>query len=677
MADGVENDDYHSIHSSIHSSSESDVNFLEEVDSDSETFSDFDFDFCKALNFDENLVDDVDDWEVDSDIDNDLNAIDNQNLFKRRLCHWAVDSNVARESVNKLLQVLRTDPSNSFLPKTYKTLLGTPRKVHVIAASPGFYYGFTILDGIVCSLNSINVTFSSNSHELKMLVGCDGTSFGKSTNSQLWPILGKVCMDGAQCFDIGFYHGHAKPDDINSYLKHFCDEISKFMNEGFQFKGCHIKIRVESFCCDAPASSFIKNVKPCGAYYGCMKCEVEGVYVRNKSGKGGRVTYPEIDAILRTDECFRDRDQINHHSGFSNLENLSINMVDDFCIGLFPPDWYQGAVFAGTAEDRARHLFFFTPTMKRQLEDCKTWFMDATFYFVDEPIKQLFTINGFIKNDKNEIKQIPLLFCCMTRRRAADYSAVFQKIKEIIPLPRVQRIVTDFERAIFTAVRKHFVDCQHFGCNFHWCQAVLKKVRDLHLATIYNNKGPNPVRDFVFRLLCLAYLPAGKIPGVFDALKSSAPSELTALMDYMERNWIRGKFWTPDNWSCFNLLTRTNNDCEGMHHQWNKLAGGSNLKFYKMTMVLRKLAEDVSLTSTLLCHDKIKAHRKKDTQLKNSILFQIWARYQNNELSTMDLLEEIVKELKSSFPSVVSSHALNIANNNFNDELDMSVNELP
>jgi hypothetical protein len=63
-----------------------------------------------------------------------------------------------------------------------------------------------------------------------------------------------------------------------------------------------------------------------------MKCEVEGVYVRNKSGKGGRVIYPKIDAILRTDECFRDRDQIDHHSGFSNLENLSINMVDDFCI---------------------------------------------------------------------------------------------------------------------------------------------------------------------------------------------------------------------------------------------------------------------------------------------------------------------------------------------------------
>ncbi|KAI9553714.1 hypothetical protein GHT06_021645 [Daphnia sinensis] len=55
----------------------------------------------------------------------------------------------------------------------------------------------------------------------------------------------------------------------------------------------------------------------------------------------------------------------------------------------------------------------------------------------------------------------------------------------------------------------------------------------------------------------------------------------------------------------------------------------------------------------------------------------LWARYQDNELSTMGLLEEMVTELKSSFPSVVSSHALNVANNDFNDEFDMSINESP
>ncbi|KZS14300.1 Uncharacterized protein APZ42_020384 [Daphnia magna] len=67
--------------------------------------------------------------------------------------------------------------------------------------------------------------------------------------------------------------------------------------------------------------------------------------------------------------------------------------------------------------------------MKRQLEDCKTWFIDATFHLMEDPMKQLFFINGFIKNDKSDSKQVPLLICCMTRRRAVDYIAVFEKLK--------------------------------------------------------------------------------------------------------------------------------------------------------------------------------------------------------------------------------------------------------
>ncbi|KZS09581.1 Uncharacterized protein APZ42_026165 [Daphnia magna] len=49
---------------------------------------------------------------------------------------------------------------------------------------------------------------------------------------------------------------------------------------------------------------------------------------------------------------------------------------------------------------------------------------------------------------------------------------------EIMPLPRVDRIVTDFERAVFVAVRKLFPSCFHLGCNFHWCQAIMKKIID-------------------------------------------------------------------------------------------------------------------------------------------------------------------------------------------------------
>lgn len=73
-----------------------------------------------------------------------------------------------------------------------------------------------------------------------------------------------------------------------------------------------------------PALSFIKCVKPCGSYFGCSKCETQEEYVHNESGRGGRVTLPEINAILRTDESLRSREQQTHHTGLSILENLPI-----------------------------------------------------------------------------------------------------------------------------------------------------------------------------------------------------------------------------------------------------------------------------------------------------------------------------------------------------------------
>jgi hypothetical protein len=43
----------------------------------------------------------------------------------------------------------------------------------------------------------------------------------KAPIANFGPILGLLKLEGAQPFEIGFYHGQSKSDDANSYLNHF------------------------------------------------------------------------------------------------------------------------------------------------------------------------------------------------------------------------------------------------------------------------------------------------------------------------------------------------------------------------------------------------------------------------------------------------------------------------
>lgn len=56
-------------------------------------------------------------------------------------------------------------------------------------------------------------------------------------------------------------------------------------------------------------------------YFSCSKCIQEGDFVQN------RVIFPEINNILRTNNSFKNRVQIEYHTGNFILENLLIGMI--------------------------------------------------------------------------------------------------------------------------------------------------------------------------------------------------------------------------------------------------------------------------------------------------------------------------------------------------------------
>ena len=101
-------------------------------------------------------------------------------------------------------------------------------------------------------------------------------------------------------------------------------------SNGLIFQGTRVAVSVTGMSSDAPATTFLLNIATHNAYFSCRKCTTKGCWVRNLSKdlatvRGGRVTYPDINATLRTDCSFRNRVQIKHHH-----KNRIRSIIEDF-----------------------------------------------------------------------------------------------------------------------------------------------------------------------------------------------------------------------------------------------------------------------------------------------------------------------------------------------------------
>lgn len=68
------------------------------------------------------------------------------------------------------------------------------------------------------------------------------------------------------------------------------------------------------------------SVRAQNAYFGCSSSIQEGEYIQH------RMTFPEIDAPLRTNDSFRNKVHEECHKGDSPLEFLPISIVNDVCL---------------------------------------------------------------------------------------------------------------------------------------------------------------------------------------------------------------------------------------------------------------------------------------------------------------------------------------------------------
>ena len=260
-----------------------------------------------------------------------------------QLSFWAHNFHISLAALSALLLILRA--FHPLLPKCASTLMETPRHVNIrnVAGGSYFHFGFekalrccskleAYLRSKICSSNDV-----PQQTEIHVQVNIDGIPLHKSTSSQFWPILGKICSPFKSIpFLIGLFYGRcAKPSSIRAYLSDFINECLLFQNQSLKFviDGYRVPVfvKLQSFICDAPAKSMVKCVIGHTGFSSCHKCTVHGDYINN------RVTFTDLNAPLRDDHSFRQesfrlngRDEGHHKGGISPLLHLDIDMIKQF-----------------------------------------------------------------------------------------------------------------------------------------------------------------------------------------------------------------------------------------------------------------------------------------------------------------------------------------------------------
>jgi hypothetical protein len=274
----------------------------------------------------------------------------------------------------------------------------------------------------------------------------------------------------------------------------------------------------------------------------------------------------------------------------------------------------------------------------------------------------------------------------MSRRTTLDYQKVISAVKKLIGTHSVREAVVDFERALWNALNAIFKGIQIYGCSFHFCQAIIRRLKRLGLANLYNHC--QTFRFLVRKMLCLNLLPHSKIPSNFrlieaELLQLKMP-QVAQLCDYFSAQWIDTSIFHPGTWSVFNQPIRTNNHEEGWHNRL-KSKGRAKMNLYDLLKLLHLESQISALNMDLHCANNLKTTQNLVHDSYEARLQKLWKKFKpssntnKKRISSGTLLNKAA-ELYFSLFSISFKHSKDDKKDEselieFNDSLDGSFAE--
>lgn len=290
---------------------------------------------------------------------------------------------------------------------------------------------------------------------------------------------------------------------------------------------------------------------------------------------------------------------------------------------------FKGEPFIFLNDEQNGILILTTDKNLEMLALNKNWYADGTFNIA--PIEyQVYTIHIILKN----CQTVPLVYGILKNKDKKTYNLFFSFLKNKRKDLNPKNITIDFEMAAINSFLEVFESTVIYGCFFHFCQAIWRKIQEIGLQKWYKESTENS--NLIKKFNALAYLPESDVKTGFYTLVESVSQESFILLKkffiYFEKTWIgnveAGRFQNPlfsiKMWNVYNRvlndLPRTNNSVEGWHNAFSKRV---RIKHPTLNVLIYKIKQEQNsnefLIEQIFSGLTIKKQKKKYILINNQI----------------------------------------------------------
>ncbi|CAF3239279.1 unnamed protein product [Rotaria sp. Silwood2] len=324
-----------------------------------------------------------------------------------------------------------------------------------------------------------------------------------------------------------------------------------------------------------------------------------------------------------------------YHTLAANRQKLVPLLPSSYSFDI--PDLYEltnnGERFLLLDESRARRdrlLLYGSDVQLNLLFDSQAVYMDGTFSKAPPYFMQVFIIHAIYFDTC-----VPCVFGLMINKKGTTYRQIFFELKQIAAERHKdfspQLILTDFESGVLPV----FPSSRHYGCNFHFCQAIFRQIQQLGIQQQY-------IRDEVVRGLCrkimsLAMMPVDIVLRSYDEIRNDAQqltgSPIEPLLNYFEKQWL------PDInlWNVSTTNSRTNSVCEGYHNRMNHRISRNHPHIWRFIQFVQSEEKNVQ---TIVLQWSSGATKKQNVRAtaKQKRIDTLYQRYNDGLINSSQLL---------------------------------------